>query len=72
MIPADVSITELAVLVGLTRRQLEYRLEEGTVPHRRVSSRKGSHRRIPIEVVREMFPDAYDRIVQATDGGNAA
>jgi hypothetical protein len=71
MMPADLSVTELAVLIGLTRRQLEYRLEQGTVPYHQVSRKRGSHRRIAIETVRVMFPEAYDRMSHIA-GDNAA
>lgn len=62
-IPAELSCTELALLLGLKRKTVDYRMRHGTIPSRRVGSSARGKRVVFLSDLREKFPELYDALI---------
>lgn len=65
--PTEYSITELAIALGLTRRQVERRVDAGTIPSIRISNAPNSKRVIITETLRTQCPAYYEALVMRGD-----
>ncbi len=66
-LPAELSITHLAELLGLERHVVEHRVEQGTIPSYKVGLGKNSKRVVNLETLRVRFPDLYEAVVMRSD-----
>jgi excisionase family DNA binding protein len=62
-IPSELSVTELAQVLGLTRETIRYRLRRGMIPFHRVTNGPRSKRIIRLAEVRLKLPELWDAIV---------
>lgn len=67
MIPAELSVKELATLLNLKRHVVEYRIKKGAIPVRRPSGNPRGKMVIDIETVRHLFPYVYDLLKMADE-----
>jgi hypothetical protein len=65
MLPIELTVGQLAALLGWSERQVRYQMDHGGIPHRRKTASPGSHRVVSIDTVRLLFPDAYERLIHA-------
>jgi len=63
MIPAELSIRELAALLDIPRHVLEYRIKCKRIPVERPSGNPRGKMVVTIETVRLMWPHAYEALV---------
>lgn len=62
-IPAEFSITELATVLGVSRRVIEYRVSQGVLPSVRYSKSARGKKVIPTAALKEHHPEIWDAIV---------
>ncbi len=61
---AELSLSELAVLLGVPRHELDYRVKTGRLPVFRPSGNPRGKRKVTLEGVRQAFPEVYESLVQ--------
>lgn len=66
-IPAELSITQLAKVLGLPRHTVEHRVEVGTIPSYKTGPSKNSKRVVNIETLRSSFPELYEAVVMRSE-----
>ena len=62
--PAELSLTELATLLGVGRHELDYRVKVGRLRVFRPSGSPRGKRKVSLEAVREAFPEVYESLMQ--------
>lgn len=62
-LPSEMSVTELATVLQISRKQLRRRVEHGTIPTHRVGPGPRSKRVVLLEDLRRQFPELYDAVV---------
>ena len=61
---AELSLSELAKLLGIPRYQLDYRVKRGRLAVFRPSGNPRGKRKVTLEAVRQAFPEVYESLVQ--------
>lgn len=62
-LPAEFTITELAAILCVSRRVIEYRIKKGKLPATRHTNAKRSKHIILAATLKAHFPDVWDAIV---------
>ena len=62
--PAELSISELALLLGIPRRRLIYRIRTGGLRTFRTGGNPRGKHMVALEDVRLAYPELYDSLVQ--------
>jgi hypothetical protein len=61
---AELSLTELSVLLGVPRHELDYRVKTGQLATFRPSGNPRGKRKVTLEGIRQAFPEVYESLVQ--------
>lgn len=62
-LPSELSIRQLATVLGLTVPAIRYRIKQGVIPSKRIGTGRGAHIAVPINRVQREFPELWDAIV---------
>lgn len=62
-IPAELCITDFARAVGVTRRTIVYRIQQGMIPTVRMTHKQRSRHVIRLHDLRELAPDWWQALV---------
>jgi excisionase family DNA binding protein len=66
-LPAYLTITQLADVLGLTRRSVRYRVEKGTIPSTKMGDERTARRVVFLATLKRDFPELWEAVVMKTD-----
>ena len=58
-LPAELTLRQLAEILGLKLSTVKYRAQTGTIPTRKRSDRPKAHNVVPLDIVHRDFPELY-------------
>jgi hypothetical protein len=65
-LPAELTLRQLAEVLGLTVPAIRYRVKTGVIPSRRIGPSDHARLVVPLDVVHRDFPELYNAIVFRT------
>lgn len=66
-IPAFMSITQFADLLGLPRKMVAYRVDAGTIPSMKMGAGRNARRWVSIARLKQSFPELWDAVLMKAD-----
>lgn len=65
-LPSELTIRQLAEVLGLTVPAIRYRVKQGVIPSRRIGTGKQARLVVPLDQVKRHFPELWDAVVFRT------
>lgn len=67
-LPAWLTISQLAAILGLSRRAVAYRVRKGTIPSKKLGPARTAQRVVFLATLEREFPELWQAIILKTDG----
>ncbi len=62
--PSEFSLTEIAMMLGVSRYEIEYRADLGSLETFRPSGNPRGKRKVSLTTLKRMYPDAWESMVE--------